>query len=185
MFHFTLFVFVLLICQSFEQQPLPYTFGYRSSYKVHQQGNINLIISAPHGGNTIPSSQVPDRTIGGCNRTNGSNPNVCTWFFNDTCTDGVRCESTTVKDTQSDEFAENVANHLNKTWNYKPFVVIAQWHRRTVDYNREIEEATFNHPESILAYQGYHNAIEQAINQINQTAGRALLIDIHGHAQGK
>ncbi|CAF3212399.1 unnamed protein product [Rotaria sp. Silwood2] len=169
--------------ESIQQQPLPYTLGYRSSFKFHQPCTFNLLISAPHGGNGTPSD-VPDRTIGGCLRLSGPSAGRCTWFYNDTCADGTRCNATTSKDSRSDEFAENVANELNKTWGYKPSVIIAKWSRMKVDFNREINEATFNHPEAIAAYQGYHSFIDQAINQINASFGRGLLIDIHGHGDG-
>ncbi|CAF1182938.1 unnamed protein product [Rotaria sp. Silwood1] len=168
--------------ESIQQEPLPYTLGYRSSFKFHQNCTINLLISAPHGGNVTPSD-VPNRTQG-CLRMSGPNAGNCTWFYNDTCVDGTRCNATTVKDAQSDEFAENVANELNRTWGYKPSVIIAKWSRKKVDFNREINEATFNHPEAIAAYQGYHSFIDQSINQINATFGRGLLIDIHGHGDG-
>jgi hypothetical protein len=169
---------------SVQQQSLPYTFGYRSSFKLHQPGTVNILLSAPHGGIVTPDD-VPDRTIGGCLRMAGPNAGSCTWFYNDTCLDGERCNTTTVKDTRSDEFAENVANELNKTWGYKPFVIIAIWSRMKVDFNREIGEATLNYPEAITSYQGYHSFINQAVDQINATFGTGLLIDIHGHGQGK
>ncbi|CAF3701218.1 unnamed protein product [Rotaria sordida] len=169
--------------ESIQQQPLPYALGYRSSFRFHQPSTINLLLSAPHGGNVMPSD-VSNRTIGGCLRTSGPNAGHCTWLYNDACVDGTRCNATTVKDDKSDEFAENVANELNKTWGYKPSVIIANWSRKKVDFNREINEATFNHPEAIAAYQGYHTFIDQAVDQINANFGTGLLIDIHGHGDG-
>ena len=117
---FVLFVIFYIVLayfshESYGQLPLPYTLGYRSSFKSYQQGNVNLILSAPHGGSLMPSD-VPDRTLGGCLRLTGPNAGVCTWWFNDTCIDGQRCNTTTVKDTLSDEFAENVANELSKQY---------------------------------------------------------------------
>jgi hypothetical protein len=183
-YYLSIFTIVSFIGQSIEQRALPFVDGYRSSCKFHQQGNINLIVSAPHGGSIMPID-VPDRTSGGCRRQSGANAGVCTWLYNDPCVDGKRCDATTVLDTLSAEFAENVANELDKTWGYKPFVIIGKWSRKKVDFNREINEATFNHPQARLAHQSYHSNIVQAINQIKQMFGKGLLIDIHGHGQGK
>lgn len=162
------------------QQSLVYTDGYRSSCKFHAQGNFNLVISAPHGGSATPVD-VPDRTVGGCRRAGGS----CTWYFDDKCLDGVRCDSTTVQDYLSDEFAQNVADELNKQYGLKPFVVIGKWHRRKVDFNREINEASLNHPESMNAYQSYHSTLQNYIDQVHTKYGKGLLIDIHGQGVGK
>jgi len=169
---------------STQQGILNYFDGYRSSFKFHQQGNVNIILSAPHGGSITPSD-VPNRTSGGCLRLSGVNAGVCTWWFNDTCIDGQRCNSTTVKDTLSDEFAQNVANELQIQYSLQPFVIIGKWARSKVDFNREIDEATLNHPEAIIAYQDYHSNIEQAVDKVNQKFRKGLLIDIHGHGQGK
>lgn len=178
------FAIVSFFGLSIQQGPLEYTDGYRSSCKFHQQGNVNLIISAPHGGSILPAD-VPDRTAGGCRRKTGLHANVCTWFYNDSCLDGEPCASTTVKDTLSDQFAENVANELSEKWSLRPYVVIGKWSRRKIDFNREINEATFNYPEAILAYQSYHSNIEQAVNEVSQKFGKGLLLDIHGQGAGK
>jgi hypothetical protein len=176
----TYFVFACFFFNVTQQQPLQYTDGYKSSCKFHEGGTFNLILSAPHGGSLIPKD-VPDRTPGGCSRRGSS----CTWMYNDACRDGQRCATTTVQDYLSDEFAENVAEELNSKYGLKPFVVIAKWHRKKVDFNREINEAAFNHPEAIGAYQSYHTNIRNAINTIEQKYGKGLLIDVHGHSEGK
>ncbi|CAF3118220.1 unnamed protein product [Rotaria socialis] len=159
--------------------PLQYVDGYRSSCKLHLAGNFNLIISAPHGGNVM-TNDIPDRTPGGCRRAGSS----CTWHYADNCLDGQRCATTTVQDYLSDEFAQNVAEELNNKYNLKPFVVIGKWHRKKVDFNREINEATLNHPEAINAHKSYHTNLKNAINKIEQQYGKGLLIDIHGQGVG-
>ncbi|CAF4569081.1 unnamed protein product [Rotaria sp. Silwood2] len=180
-FYVTYFVFASFsfnVAQQ-QQQPLQYVDGYRSSCKFHQAGTFNLIISAPHGGSLMPTD-VPDRTQGGCRRS-GS---YCTWRYDDKCFDGQRCTATTVQDYLSGEFAENVAEELNSKHGLKPFVVIGKWSRKKVDFNREINEATFNHPEAISAYQSYHTNLQYAIDQVKQQYGNGLLIDIHGQGVG-
>ena len=182
----SLFIFSLLSLfdPSVEQVILPFLNGHRSSCKYHLQGNVNLIISAPHGGN-ITLGDIPDRTTGGCRRQTGANAGSCTWFYDDSCEDGEMCTPTTVKDTLSDEFAENVAKELMSTWSLTPYVVIGTWSRKKVDFNREINEATFNHPEAVLGYRSYHANIQQAVNDIQRKYQTGLLIDIHGHSAGK
>ncbi|CAF0908830.1 unnamed protein product [Adineta steineri] len=83
---------------------------------------------------------------------------VCTFNYNDSCLTGTRCKVTTVQDFASfDPFTEQIAEELYKTYNISPFVVIAKWNRKTIDFNRGLEEATFNHPKVIKAYNGYHD----------------------------
>ena len=167
-----------------EQKTLTFVDGYRSSCKYHLQGNVNLILSAPHGGSLVPDD-LPDRISGGCRRRTGPNAGSCTWLYDDSCDDGETCSATTVKDTLSDEFTENVAQELINTWGLTPYVIIGTWSRKKVDFNREINEATFNHPESMIGYQNYHTNIQQGINEIQRKFSQGLLIDIHGHSAGK
>jgi len=127
-------------------------------------------------------NDVPDRTRGGCRRSTGSSANYCTWFYDDPCLDGQTCSSTTVQDYLSDQFTENVAKFIWDNYSLKVHVVIGQWSRKKIDFNREINQATFNHPESIKAYESYHSTLQTMIARINQSFGKGLLVDIHGHA---
>jgi len=49
--------------------------------------------------------------------------------------------------------------------------------RRKLDANREINEATFNVPDAITAYQDYTNFINQARSAVS---GPGFLLDVHG-----
>ena len=158
-----------------EPEGFDYVDGYRSSCKYHSQGTLNLILSAPHGGGLLPDD-LPDRTAGRCVR-----PAV----GDESCPDELCLKTTVVKDTRTDEFTENVANELNQTWGFKPFVIIGKWHRRKIDFNREILEGTLNHPETVSAYENYHQNVSDAVEQVNRYFGKGLLIDIHGHSRGK
>ncbi|CAF1272827.1 unnamed protein product [Adineta ricciae] len=182
-FYISIVAVVLLSSRAEQRRILNYIDGYRSSFKYHQQGNVNLIISAPHGGSLTPND-LPDRKIGGCRRQSGINAGLCTWWYNDTCIDGQRCNTTTVKDTLSDEFAENVVNELDIQYALKPYVVIGKWSRTKIDFNREIQEATLNHPEAMSAHRHYHGNIQQAVDKIKLNFGKGLLLDIHGHSVG-
>ncbi|CAF0990700.1 unnamed protein product [Rotaria sordida] len=156
------------------RETLEYIDGYRSSCKYHLNGNVNIILSAPHGGSLMPDN-VPDRT---------NDVYICLSNTHNNCHDDKHCKIIVIKDTRTDEFTENVANELNKIGNLKPFVIIGKWNRKKVDFNREILQGTLNHPEAISAYENYHMNLNDAINQVNHLFGKGLLIDIHGHSQG-
>lgn len=61
---------------------------------------------------------------------------------------------------------------------FRPHVVYNNLHRSRLDANREINEATLDVPDAIVAYQNYTRFIEKAKASIS---GRGLLLDIHGH----
>lgn len=159
-----------------EHEAFEYVDGYRSACKYHFNGNVNIILSAPHGGNLMPEN-VPDRTDNILNRYLNSKDGACY--------EPPRYKLSVTKDSRTDEFTENIANELSMMANLKPFIVIGKWHRKKVDFNREIIEATLNHPEVIPAYENYHVNLNNTINQVNNRYGKGLLIDIHGHSQGK
>ncbi|CAF0971617.1 unnamed protein product [Adineta steineri] len=177
-FFFIGFIPSYSICSQF------YSYGYRNSFKTVpvDLANINIILSAPHAGSDMPND-IPDRTIGGCQRNDSK---VCTFNYNDSCLNGTRCKVTTVQDFASfDPFTEQIAEELYKTYNISPFVVVAKWNRKKIDFNRELEEATFNHPKAIKAYNGYHSYIQRAIKKIQKKFnGKGLLLDLHQHGQG-
>ncbi|CAF1295341.1 unnamed protein product [Rotaria sp. Silwood1] len=173
---------ILFPHKSTQQNLSSYIDGYRSSYEFYPDGNMNLIISAPHGGNVKPTD-VPDRSSGGCGRKPNSTAFYCTWNYNDTCVENANpCDLGATRDVLTDEFAQNIANELYKTWGYKPFVVLGVWSRGKVEFNRPIIEGTLQQPESVASFQGYHSFISQTVDQIKQQFGTGLLIDLHGNA---
>ena len=162
-----------------------YSSAYGNSFKsirLHLP-NINLILSSPHAGSDMPQN-LPNRTIGGCQASNSS---TCTFDFNEACSNGKRCPVTTVQDFAGfDPFAERIVDELYDQYQLIPYVVIAKWNRIKIDFNREINEATFNHPKAIKAYKKYHKYLQNAINKIGKKFnGVGLLLDLHQHAQGK
>ncbi|CAF1641059.1 unnamed protein product, partial [Didymodactylos carnosus] len=160
--------------------PWPYNHWILHAYtSARKNGNVNLIISAPHGGNIVPSD-IPDRTAGCFNSTN----NVCIWKHNCGDSDSKQCATTTVRDVMSDDFAKNVAKQLKTKYGLSPYMVIGQWNRKKVDFNREQNEGTMNNLEGIHGHQSYHSFILRAIAKIKGQFGRGLLIDVHGHAAG-
>ena len=181
-----LIILFFIVCISSASVPSRY---YASQYQNSSKTirlrlpNVNLILSSPHAGSDMPSN-LPDRSVGGCQRNNS---NACTFYFNDTCSDGKRCLVTTVQDyADFDPFAERIADELYDQYGILPFAVIAKWNRKIIDFNREIDEATFNHPQGIKAYRGYHTYLQNAIKRIQRKFnGKGLLLDLHQHAQGK
>lgn len=162
-----------------------YQTGYRNSFKfinLHLS-NTNIILSSPHAGSDMPDD-IPDRTMGGCQRNNS---NVCTFHFNVSCSDGKRCPITTVQDfADFDPFTERIVEELYETYGLLPYAIIAQWNRKKIDFNREENEATFNHPKTIKSYRRYHSYLNKAVKRIRKKySGKGLLLDIHQHGQGK
>ena len=168
-------ILVIFTIKFMEPEALEYIDGYRSSSKYYFKGNVNIILSAPHGGNLFPDD-VPDRTDGIVMRSSSVNNEL---------QGQLRCKTTVVKDSATAEFTENVVKELMSKWNFRPFIIIGKWHRRKVDFNRDILEGTLNHPEAIRAYENYHQNVNDAIDRVNQLFHKGLLIDIHGHSQGK
>lgn len=181
-----IFFFFVFPCLSSASIPSKYySSAYRNSSKsirLHLP-NINLILSSPHAGSDMPED-LPNRTIGGCQTSNSS---VCTFDFKEACLTGKRCPVTTVQDFASfDPFAERIVDELYDQYQVIPYAVIAQWNRIKLDFNREINEATFNHPKAIKAYKKYHKYLQKSIEQIEEKFnGIGLLLDLHQHAQGK
>lgn len=180
---FMFFIFTLVASASVPSKY--YLSSYRNSSKsirLHLP-NVNLILSSPHAGSDMPND-LPNRTIGGCQT---SNSNACTFYFNDTCSNGKRCPVTIVQDfADFDPFAERIVDELYEQYRLVPYAVIAKWNRMKIDFNREINEATFNHPKTIKAYEKYHNYLRNAIQKIERRFnGIGLLLDLHQHAQGK
>jgi N-formylglutamate amidohydrolase len=181
-----IFIFFFIGLIASESIPSRFYFsGYQNSFKVIRLHlpNTNIILSSPHAGSEMPKD-IPDRTIGGCQRNNS---NACTFFYNDTCSEGNRCSVTTVQDfADFDPFTEQVVDELYSRYQILPFAIIAKWNRKKIDFNREIDEATFNHPKAMKSYRKYHRYLQKAIEKIEQKFnGKGLLLDIHQHGQGK
>ncbi|CAF4752295.1 unnamed protein product [Rotaria sp. Silwood1] len=110
--------------ESFEQQLLLYTLNYyRSSVIGHQTGTINLIVSVLHDCSVTPNNLF-NRTTTACLYLSGANTGICSLWFTNMCLDGKSCTTKIIKNTLSDEFAENIAKELNKTWANKPFLLL-------------------------------------------------------------
>jgi N-formylglutamate amidohydrolase len=117
-------------------------------------GMLPIILSAPHGGRqSIPG--VPVRSGSGVS------------------------QFATGRDNNTDELAATIAVRLEKRFNARPFLVVAHIERKYLDANRPTESA-YESREAKPYYDGYHNALQEAHDQVSREWGRGLLLDIHG-----
>lgn len=149
---------IILLSISFNLYSVSQTFEPGISYSDSTgfiefiAGNVPIIISAPHGGYLEPDS-IPD------------------------CPD-----CSTIRDAYTQEIARGISEtYFNKTGCY-PNIIINLLHRRKLDANRDIEEATGGTPILESAWFSYHDFIDSAKINIEQNFGKGLFLDLHGHA---
>jgi len=116
-------------------------------------GNMPLVISAPHGG-TLTPSEIPDRSCQGI---------------------------TTVRDRNTTELANEIKHQLKEDFGVEPYVVAALINRKKIDLNRDQELATCGHSVAKEVWQEYHKNIEDAIESAINEFGGVIFIDLHGH----
>ena len=132
------------------------TYWGRSNYTEYIAGNLPLIISAPHGGELLPS-ELP-------NRTNTSTYTV-----------------TTNSDLYTDNLARAIRTACSNRYGRFPHVIICNVDRAKVDCNREIIEGAQNNTNTQTVWKEFHAYINIARQQVSNTYGRGLYIDLHGH----
>ena len=124
-----------------------------------EKGQLPLVISAPHGGLQSPEG----------------------WE--------VRTNGVVVRDTNTYQIAESLADAIQLRTGQRPFLVLSKVHRKYLDLNRSLEESGGkSSPEKRRLWNTYHESIERACQQaMTLGKGRALLIDLHGqgHKHGK
>ncbi len=151
------FFFVLLMGNLIMQdasarqlESVPTALG-RNGYVEYWEGNMPLVISAPHGGHLIPA-EIDDRTSG-----------------------------TTVTDSNTKETALAFREAIFKRTGHHPYVVISNLKRTKLDPNREIIEAAESNIWAEQAWTEYHGFIESAKSEITLSFGSGLYVDLHGH----
>ena len=129
-----------------------------ADFFIVQQGNIPVLITAPHGGSQTPGELDP--------RTNG----------------------TLLKDLRTKEITQQFNTYYGSTFSLQPYVVIADVHRNRIDFNREhdamdpSQSEAYEDPDAAPYYQYYHNTIRGFVDEIRTQWSTGLLIDIHGQA---
>jgi len=121
-----------------------------------------IIISVPHGGNLNPKC-IP------CRQENFKNNHF----------DGVN-KICTKTDLYTKEISVLLRDELVKisSEDKAPHLVICNLHRNKIDLNRNIKEACLSVPESIVAYNEYHQFLHEAKKSVNT----GLLFDLHGQS---
>lgn len=123
-----------------------------------QEGDLPLILSAPHGGRReIPG--VPPRRGEGMKRGPSG--------------------FTAARDGGTEELAHAVAAAILERTGKRPYAVVASFHRRYLDCNRPPAVA-FEHEGARAVYEEYHGALQRYRAAVVKTFGGGLLLDLHG-----
>jgi N-formylglutamate amidohydrolase len=118
-------------------------------------GELPVILTAPHGG----IQNVP-----GCmERT------------------AVGSRFVIAPDYNTGQLTRRIAEELKRLTGKSPYLVIAQFHRKYIDANRNPEEA-YATADCAAAYRDYHAAVRHQVNEIRVKYPRAILLDIHGQS---
>jgi len=132
------------------------TYWGRSNYTEYIAGNLPLIISAPHGGDTNPA-ELPTRT------------NTSTYTV------------TTDPDLWTANLARAIRTAAFNRYGRYPHVVICRVVRSDVDCNRDIEEGAQNNTNTQTLWREFHAYLNIARQNVSNNYGRGLYIDLHGH----
>jgi N-formylglutamate amidohydrolase len=119
-----------------------------------RQGEIPIILSAPHGGNR-PIEGVPPRRG-----------------------EGVK-QFVTVRDDQTDQLAEKLAAELAQRLAGKPYLVVARFERKYLDVNRPPQDA-YESDKAKPVYDAYHSALDGFCRDVQKKWKQGLFLDIHG-----
>ena len=128
-------------------------------YITVRQGQLPILLTAPHGGQRfIPGVGMRQQ--------------------------GIAAKLLLTPDEHTDEIAEKMASELQSRLGRAPYLILAHFHRRQIDANREEKDA-FDQPaasEVSAVYAAYHKAVADACGEIEKAWGRGLLIDVHGQS---
>ena len=125
---------------------------------ILRDGDLPLVISAPHGGRlAVPGAPV---------RTGEGLKTGPAGFF-------------TGRDSGTEELAFRVVELLDEKLEGSVSCVISRAHRRYVDFNRP-PEIGVEHQAARLVHDSYHEALRSAVARVRSRHGRGLLVDIHG-----
>lgn len=160
----SIWISVLSVAEVKSETPVPNnsrsivdsTPGKLSELVLIRQGNLPIILSAPHGGSGGISGVSP--------RTGK--------------TEGIR-QFVTVRDGMTDRLAIATADAIVRKSGKQPHLVVARFSRKFVDANRPPQWA-YESEAAKPVYEMYHEAIRKAQVEVNEAFGRGILIDLHG-----
>lgn len=121
-------------------------------------GDLPIIVSAPHGG-ALPIQGAKVRQGEGLERKPGG--------------------FVTARDTGTEELARLLIPAIEKRLGKKPYAVINRGHRRYMDPNRPSEQA-YEDPVAGQTYAAYHEALDRYCRDIRESHQAGLLLDVHG-----
>lgn len=128
-----------------------------SSYTTIIEGNVPIILTAPHGG-TLSYPFAPR-----------------------SCTGTQVCGG----DTNTRLLAQRVSDEFFAMTGLRPYTVMALGDRFYIDLNRDksaVPNDAYENPLAEPYYDYYHDSIQGIIDEVKETYGRGLLIDIHGQS---
>lgn len=85
------------------------------------------------------------------------------------------------KDMWTDQLTVNLADAIEKKTGKRPYVVVANFHRKFIDANRSADLA-YESPEAKPVYDSYHRAIASVRREVLLRWGQGMLFDVHGQA---
>jgi N-formylglutamate amidohydrolase len=129
----------------------------RSDLVFLQRGTMPILLTAPHGGDErVPG--IPAR-LGGINE-----------------------RDTNARDFRTRELALAISAGLEARFCQKPYLVLAEFHRRYLDVNR-IEAEAYEDPAAAPYYAAYHAGIRGFVDEIRERfPDGSLMIDVHGQS---
>jgi N-formylglutamate amidohydrolase/glutamine amidotransferase-like uncharacterized protein len=123
-----------------------------------QQGELPIIISAPHGGELdIPGAK--SRSGEGLEKKPGG--------------------FVTARDTGTSEIARLLADAVQKTFGKQPYIVVNLAHRKYMDPNRPAAEA-YEELAAQKVYEQYHTFLDKACREVREKFHTGILVDLHG-----
>jgi len=136
-----------------------YSYAQESKQLIYlQQGELPIIISAPHGGELdIPDAKP--RSGEGLEKKPGG--------------------FVTARDTGTSEIARLLADSVQKTFGRPPYVVVNLAHRKYMDPNRPAAEA-YEEPAARKVYDEYHGFLDKACREVREKFHTGILVDLHG-----
>jgi len=165
-----------LIFSVFSDTPAP-----ENKYLTYIQGDINIIISVPHGGQKEykTNETIPDRKpgckdeAGNCHFGEENKTMNCKNVNDNVCPirDGADMRSELIARSVYDKFVINTGK--------KPSFIKSELHRKRLDPNREVKEAAQGNAVAIEVYNAFHDSIEHAIKNFDGKPG--FLLDFHGY----
>ena len=119
----------------------------------YRAGNLPIILSAPHGGYETPGA-LPDRVCSGC---------------------------VTIRDSYTQELTREIEGALRFHTGCYPHVIINRLHRKKLDANREMIEATDSNSVTEPYWHEYMNFCDTAKKLVYESYPKGVFFDIHGH----